>query len=43
MEAGNGRELAMQDTMIFEHGRIADYVRVRGERRTAPATRLRSG
>jgi len=43
MEAGKGRELAMQDTTIFEHARIADYVRVRGERRTAPATRLRSG
>ena len=43
MEAGKGRELAMQDTMIFEHARIADYARVRGERRTAPATRLRSG
>lgn len=43
MEAGKGRELAMQDTMIFEHARIADYARVGGERRTAPATRLRSG
>ena len=30
-------------TMIFEHARIADCVRVGGERRTAPATRLRSG
>ena len=28
VEAGKGRELTMQETMIFEHARIADYVRV---------------
>jgi ornithine cyclodeaminase/alanine dehydrogenase-like protein (mu-crystallin family) len=43
MEAGKGRELAMQDTTIFEHARIADYVRVRGERRTAPDHEPKNG
>jgi len=28
VEAGKGRELTMQDTMIFDHARIADYARV---------------
>ena len=27
-EAGKGRELTMQDAMIFEHARMADYARV---------------
>jgi hypothetical protein len=27
-EEGKGRELTMQETMIFEHSGIADYVRL---------------
>jgi hypothetical protein len=27
-KAGKGRQLTMQETTIFEHARIADYVRL---------------
>ena len=28
VEAGKGRELTMQEAMVFEHARMGDYARI---------------